>query len=122
MNSGSVGRLMFFLALAATLSAVSSSAATDMPFIIHGPSTLYPGEQGTYSIETPLAGRVRAGVDVAVSDGTLTYGKDHYTFSYTMPESAAISSRHTIAADSAIFNVTAVGPPSPSSSDTIAVG
>ena len=121
MTSQSVGRVFSIVALGAALS-VSTVFASGANLIIHGPSSLYPGETGTYSVEAHKALRV------VVSDGewsethAAVAATGNYQFRYTMPVTAAIASTHSIAAGSATIEVTAVRPPPPTETDVLAIG
>lgn len=137
-----------------------ASADANTTATISGSTTLYPGQTGVYYLLTARSGAqgVKVGIDVAASDAntlavqdgeptilssgeithngtlkTINGGAAQYVFRYTMPNTAAIASAHTIAAVTAVgytgtwnhapnFTVTTVAPPDPVGINAAAIG
>jgi Arc/MetJ family transcription regulator len=138
-----------------------ASADATINVSITGPSALFPGQRGTYNVAVARASAEgsKVGIDVAASDAgslsvvpgeptapsgneithsaavgalrTISSGSTSYSFYYTMPASAAVSSAHTLAVVSAVSflgwrhasnaTVMAAAPPTPTSISTMAI-
>ncbi len=128
-SSGITGRTNRDGGLGCTLSCHSGTASGTVSVTINGPTTLSAGQTGSYTVTSNYSANtasLKAGVDIASSDGTLSpsgnlassgatelyhftpnltnaSGDTVFSFSWTMPVAAATSSGHTLYATSRVW-------------------